>query len=717
MAPRPDATSLPGWPASIITFACTTPPAAPPPGRIFAAALPASWAVAVVPQPSCGTSSRASAGASASLVSHHSETSRPSWRPNRTKNQGTSTSGELRPGREHRDQARRHDVEADAGDGQADRATTPALDERPARGRSPRQGFLRTVTVVATWTRRAVLGGGRPRRAVGLLVDRERHRRSRRRRPRPSRVDVVGRRAARSPGRSCGAVGPGHARAARRPDVRPGPAAPEPAVRRGAAARGAVGRLGARTWRPGCPFAQDHDLPIAIRSGGHSYPGWSGGGTPRALVIDCRPLDRVRLERRDRDRRRRARRSRTSTTRSAAGAARSPAGPAPTVGIGGLTLGGGVGVLTRAMGLTCDAVRSMQVVTADGTAPHRERRRGARPLLGAARRRWGTPRRGDVVRLRDGGRADAQHRLPASGRSPPPRQVIEAWQRLGADRRRRGCGRPSRRSAAQTHPGAPTLLLSGTWTGPTVGVRRPARRAARPRAGADVRSTHTRSYLDAMQAFAGSGAREAFAATSHVAYDALDAAGIGDLLDQVQAAQSSGLKEAGISIDALGGKVRDLAPDDTAFVHREALATVQYTATFPPGTAEAPPTPTSAASAAAMLPHWGNHAYVNYADATITTTGGVLRRQRRPAAQARRRTTRRVLHPAAGLLRRSRRSVASQRHAGVAGSDSTHRLARTCSRRHVTAARAAPTGCRRVRARRRAGRADDRRQVASGGGA
>jgi len=84
----------------------------------------------------------------------------------------------------------------------------------------------------------------------------------------------------------------------------------------------------------------------------------------------------------------------------------------------------------------------------------------------------------------------------------------------------------------------------------------------------------------------------------------------------VQAAQDADLLEAGISLDALGGRVRDLAPDQTAFVHRDALATVQYTATFPPGT------PGKAdrfvrGFRAAMVPHWGNHAYVNYADPTI----------------------------------------------------------------------------------------------------
>src|SRR5437016_3580454 len=43
-----------------------------------------------------------------------------------------------------------------------------------------------------------------------------------------------------------------------------------------------------------------------------------------------------------------------------------PGGSCPTVGIAGLTLGGGVGVVSRAYGLTSDNVRSLQIVTADG---------------------------------------------------------------------------------------------------------------------------------------------------------------------------------------------------------------------------------------------------------------------------------------------------------------------------------------------------------------
>jgi len=88
------------------------------------------------------------------------------------------------------------------------------------------------------------------------------------------------------------------------------------------------------------------------------------------------------------------------------------------------------------------------------------------------------------------------------------------------------------------------------------------------------------------------------------------------LLDHVESAQSSGLKEAGISIGALGGKVDDVGPSDTAFGHRGALSTVQYTATYDSGPATAATTYVRGFRSA-MTPSWGSGAYVNYADASL----------------------------------------------------------------------------------------------------
>jgi FAD/FMN-containing dehydrogenase len=375
-------------------------------------------------------------------------------------------------------------------------------------------------------------------------------------------------------------------------------------------------------------FARDHDLPIAIRSGGHSYPGWSGGGSPRALVIDCRPLSQVRMK------------GDTATIGAGAALARAydvtgsrgraiAGGSCATVGVGGLTLGGGVGVLTRAMGLTCDAVQSMQVVTADGQV--RTASADQEPDLYWALRGGGGGHLG-VVTSFDFATSPAPTLNTVYLEWPfsTAAQVIDAWQQWapGADA---GLWSTLKALGGQKHPDGPTLLLSGTWTGSAGSFDGQLAGLLDHVPAPSVRSTHTRGYRDAMLSYAGCATipiercttgpggsldREAFAATSHVMYDELDSPGIADLLDQVKASRSAGLLEAGISMDALGGRVRDLGPGDTAFVHRDALATVQYTATFPPGTA------TGADSyvrgfRAAMLPHWGNHAYVNYADPTI----------------------------------------------------------------------------------------------------
>jgi FAD/FMN-containing dehydrogenase len=363
----------------------------------------------------------------------------------------------------------------------------------------------------------------------------------------------------------------------------------------------------------GLAFARDHGLPVALRSGGHGYPGWSGGGSPRALVLDCRALDAVRID------------GTTATIGAGADLAHVyaeigsrgraiAAGSCPTVGITGLALGGGVGVLTRAMGLTCDAVTGLRMVTADGTL--RSVSAEEEPDLFWASRGGGGGHLGVVTSLDLA--TEAAPTLTTVYLAWPfaaAAEVVAAWQQWApaADER---LWSTLKALGGEDHPGEPTLLLSGTWTGPGGSLDAQLAGLLDHVPAPSVRSVHTRGYLDAMQAFAGSGAREAFAATSHVMYEELDDAGITDLLDRVSAAQESGLKEAGVSLDALGGRAGEPAPGDTAFPHRSALATVQYTATFPPGSARGADDYVHVFREA-MLPHWGNHAYVNYADPTI----------------------------------------------------------------------------------------------------
>jgi hypothetical protein len=112
-------------------------------------------------------------------------------------------------------------------------------------------------------------------------------------------------------------------------------------------------------------FARSQDLPIAIRGGGHNGAGL--GSVDDGLVVDLSLLRSVSVE------------PDKQTVRVGGGCTWAevdaathehglavPCGIISTTGVGGLTLGGGIGHLTRGCGLTIDNLLSADVVLADG---------------------------------------------------------------------------------------------------------------------------------------------------------------------------------------------------------------------------------------------------------------------------------------------------------------------------------------------------------------
>jgi FAD/FMN-containing dehydrogenase len=262
-----------------------------------------------------------------------------------------------------------------------------------------------------------------------------------------------------------------------------------------------------------------------------------------------------------------------------------PGGSCPTVALGGLVLGGGMGLAGRAMGLTLDRVTSYDVVTANG---QRRRVDGDDDLFWALRGGGGGFAIVTAVRLRSRAVSTAAYfniSYPASARD----EALERWDAF-----------------APKAPSALTAILTlsaggaGAF-GQYLGSEAALRTLIRPLGGAP--STGSADYLTVQRRWAGSPPRRStFAASSIYVTKPLTASARRAFVD----AADTG---AGLILDAYGGAINRPHRADTAFPHRGARFSVQvfsYTSI--------PTAKSRVKRARALIAPYGSGAYANYAD-------------------------------------------------------------------------------------------------------
>lgn len=332
-------------------------------------------------------------------------------------------------------------------------------------------------------------------------------------------------------------------------------------------------------------FARNNNLALTARSGGHGY---TGDSTTTGMVIDVGPMDAVVIG--------------SSTATIGAGAKLVdiydqlasqgvciPSGSCPTIGIAGITLGGGIGVVDRAYGLTCDNLASAQLVLADGSVVTCDA--STHPDLFWALRGGGGGNFGIVTAMTFNTFATSDvTTFSAQFAWIDAAKVFAAWQawpQALPDTIWAGLVLGTTGSASAM----PVIEVSGLCIGtPADFAPHWAQFLAAAGATPTVQSSVAKTFHAAILASCGSRSiaqchlasetadgrvnRGAFVASSDFFDTTLPSDGIQAMLGQMESLQPGG--NVLVIMDLMGGAIARVAPDATAFVHRNAVFSAQY---------------------------------------------------------------------------------------------------------------------------------------------
>ncbi len=357
-------------------------------------------------------------------------------------------------------------------------------------------------------------------------------------------------------------------------------------------------------------------VPLVPRSGGHSFVGASGGP---GLVLDLRRLDETSLD--------------ESTGLATVGAGASlgsiyrtlhcdhglsiPSGTCPGVGIAGITLGGGWGWASREFGLTCDRLVHLRAVLADGTIV--DTGDGLHEDLGWAMRGGGGGAFAVATKFRfdpipSVNRSIATVRYRWSDLEP----AFRAWQSFLESNPPWGIS-PVASIASDASGGEPIFRASLSVPGPPEWANALAVGLI-PRGVRPVSITATAQAPPSCTTSIGSGASYGKQKSS-MPREPLGDAAVSIIRHWFEVRRRSRMipasERASLLFDGYGGRIATVRPDATAFAHRGAICSMQFSTIW-----QSDSTPRTVAAHLEWIrgfydevrPWLGRGCYVNYAD-------------------------------------------------------------------------------------------------------
>jgi FAD/FMN-containing dehydrogenase len=358
-------------------------------------------------------------------------------------------------------------------------------------------------------------------------------------------------------------------------------------------------------------WARSNGVPFAVRSGGHSYEGFSQSAS---VVIDTRLMNQIAVN------------SRAKTMTVGAGTTLRPiyekigalgfgfpGGSCPTVGISGHALGGGYGLVARRYGLACDSLQWLELVDPGGKIIAADAQHNTD--LFWAMRGGGGGSFGAVTRFRLAIYPISRLQVLGATWALPATRAIKffrAWQAWAPQA-------PQTITTFMRVNGAAggeiELHVAGQSTGTETELRRELRALLDLEQPASALRVQSKSFLSAARYFYGPEEQPTyFKAKSDYVTSPLSEDGVAVLFNELRKSPPV------VAIcDSYGGAIARVGPDATAFAHRAAtLFCIQYYAEWANGADTATHLARMRDLYAAMRPFVSGGAYVNYCDLDLT---------------------------------------------------------------------------------------------------